>query len=44
MNPMDRSNVLLICTDHWPGLLMRPAGHPLIMTATIAQLARCGVH
>ena len=40
----DKPNVLLICTDHWPGLLTRPAGHPVVMTPTIAQLARCGVH
>src|SRR5690606_25840209 len=39
----DRPNVLMICTDHWGGHLMRPAGHPTIMTPTIDQLARCGV-
>ncbi len=37
-----RPNVLLICTDHWPGLLTRPAGHSVVMTPTIAQLAQNG--
>ena len=40
---INRPNVLMICVDHWGGLLTRPAGHPVIMTPTIAQLARCGV-
>lgn len=40
----DHPNVLLICVDHWGGLLTRPAGHPVVMTPTIAQLARCGIH
>ena len=42
--PFDHPNVLLICTDHWPGQFMRSAGHPVVMTPTITQLARCGVH
>lgn len=39
-----RPNVLLICTDHWPAALMRPAGHSAIMTPTLQHLADCGVH
>jgi arylsulfatase len=42
-SPTDRPNVLLICTDHWSGLLTGAAGHPVVMTPTIDQLARCGV-
>ena len=38
----ERPNVLLICVDHWSGLLARPAGHPVVMTPTIDQLARNG--
>jgi arylsulfatase A-like enzyme len=41
---LDKPNILLICTDHWPGLLTRPAGHPVVMTSAIAQLACCGAH
>ena len=37
-----RPNVLLICTDHWSDMFTRPAGHPVVMTPTIAQLARSG--
>lgn len=37
-------NVLLICVDHWSGLFTRPAAHPSVMTPTIAQMARNGVH
>ncbi len=39
-----RPNVLLVCTDHWPGPLMRPAGHPTIMTPTLQHLADCGLY
>jgi arylsulfatase A-like enzyme len=39
----DRPNVLLICTDHWSGLLNREAGHPVVMTPTLSQLSRFGV-
>lgn len=38
-----RPNVLLICTDHWSGLLTRPAGHPVVMMPTVEQLSRNGV-
>ncbi len=37
-------NVLLICTDHQSGLLTGTAGHPVLMTPTIDQFARWGVH
>ena len=37
-----KPNVLLICTDHWSGLLTHAAGHPVVMTPTIDQLGRCG--
>ncbi|MBM4044448.1 MAG: arylsulfatase, partial [Planctomycetes bacterium] len=39
----DKPNVLLICTDHWSDLCTRPGGHPVVMTPTLAQLARSGV-
>lgn len=39
----DRPNVLLICTDHWGDMYTRPAGHPVVMTPTLDQLARSGV-
>jgi arylsulfatase len=38
-----RPNVLLICTDHWFGSLLGIAGHPVIQTPTLDDLARCGV-
>ncbi|MDA0746511.1 MAG: sulfatase-like hydrolase/transferase [bacterium] len=39
----DQPNVLLICTDHWSGLLTGEQGHPVVMTPTVDHLARCGV-
>lgn len=39
----DQSNVLLICTDHWPGALLGEAGHSVVMTPTLDQLARNGI-
>ncbi len=39
-----KPNVLLICTDHWPGRLLRMAGHQQVMTPTLSQLARGGVY
>ena len=36
-------NVLLICTDHWPGPLLGCEGHPVIQTPTIDELGRNGV-
>ncbi len=42
--PQDtRPNVLLICTDHWPGSLLGCAGHPSVLTPTLDQLASNGV-
>ncbi len=37
-----RPNVLLICTDHWPGALLGAAGHPEIQTPTLDELAATG--
>lgn len=42
MAKAEQPNILLICTDHWPDALTPAAGHPVIMTPTLAQLARCG--
>ncbi len=39
----DSPNVLLISTDHWPGLLMGAAGHDRILTPTLDQLSANGV-
>ena len=38
-----RPNVLLICTDHWPGSLLGCAGNPHVLTPTLDQLAANGV-
>jgi arylsulfatase len=38
----NRPNVLLITTDHWPAYLLGSAGHPVIQTPTLDELARCG--
>lgn len=38
-----RKNVLMICTDHWSANLMGCAGHPVIMTPTLDQLAKDGI-
>jgi arylsulfatase A-like enzyme len=35
-------NVLMICVDHWSGLLLHRAGHPDIITPTLDQLADNG--
>ena len=35
-------HVLLITTDHWPAALLGSAGHPVIHTPTLDQLARNG--
>ena len=40
---MAKPHVLMICTDHWSALNTRPGGHPVVMTPTLAQLARSGV-
>lgn len=39
----NRKNVLMISVDHWSAHLMRCAGHPVIMTPTLDQVARDGV-
>ena len=39
----DQPNVLLISTDHWPAALLGEAGHPVIQTPTLDELARSGV-
>ena len=36
---MPSPNVLLVCTDHWPGSLLGCAGHPAVLTPTLDQLA-----
>jgi len=40
---MSRPNVLLICVDHWPGLLLGARGHQHILSPTLNQLAANGV-
>ncbi|HET6518459.1 MAG TPA: sulfatase-like hydrolase/transferase, partial [Geminicoccaceae bacterium] len=37
-----RPKVLLVCTDHWPARLLGCAGHPVIQSPTLDQLARSG--
>src|SRR5688500_12805117 len=36
-------NVLLITGDHWPASFLGAAGHPVVQTPTLDQLARNGV-
>lgn len=36
-------NVLLVTADQWPGWLLGCAGHPVLQTPTLDQLARNGV-
>jgi arylsulfatase len=38
-----KPNVLLICVDHWPGVLLGSSAHPSVMTPTLDQLASNGV-
>jgi arylsulfatase A-like enzyme len=38
-----RPNVLLVLVDQWPGRLLGAAGHPVIQTPTLDQLASNGV-
>ena len=40
---MSRPNVLLICTDHWPGRLLGVHGHPCILSPTVDQLSDNGI-
>lgn len=39
---MPKPNVLVVCVDHWPGLLLRCMGHPTILTPTLDRLALSG--
>lgn len=39
----DRPNVLFITVDQWPGRLLGVAGHPVVETPTLDQLADNGV-
>lgn len=41
---MDKPNVLTVCVDHWPGLLMGAAGHDTIITPTLNSMAESGTH
>ena len=38
-----RPNVLLVTVDQWPGQLLGCAGHPVLLSPTLDQLARNGV-
>ena len=40
---MDRPNVLLISTDHWPGKMISALGHPTIQSPTVDQMVRNGI-
>lgn len=39
-----RPNVLFVSVDQWPGGLMGVAGHPVIETPTLDQLAANGTY
>ena len=39
----NRPHVLLVTVDHWPGSLLGAAGHTVVQTPTLDQLARTGV-
>ncbi len=39
----DHPNILLITADHWPASLLGVAGHPVVETPTLDQLAQNGV-
>ena len=39
----NRPNVLLVTVDQWPGWLLGCAGHPVVQTPTLDQLAKNGV-
>ena len=39
---MGQLNILFITVDQWPGHLLGCAGHPVIETPTLDQLARLG--
>ncbi len=39
----EQPHVLLVTADHWPASLLGAAGHPVIQTPTLDQIARNGV-
>ena len=39
----NKPNVLMVVVDQWPGPLLGAAGHPVIQTPTLDQIARNGV-
>lgn len=39
----DRPNVLLVTADQWPARILGAAGHPVVRTPTLDELARTGV-
>ena len=39
----DKPNVLVICTDHWPGQMIGALGHPAVRTPTLDQVIANGV-
>jgi arylsulfatase A-like enzyme len=41
-NSASRPNVLFVTVDQWPGSLLGIAGHPVVETPTLDQLARIG--
>ena len=43
MTSDSRPHVLLVSVDHWPGALLGAAGHSVVQTPTLDQLARNGV-
>ena len=42
MSKTTKPNVVLIVTDHWSASLLGSAGHGVIRTPTLDQIARCG--
>ncbi|WP_252198386.1 sulfatase-like hydrolase/transferase [Clostridium sp. MCC353] len=40
---MEKTNVLMICTDHWASSFMGCAGHKVLMTPTLDYLAENGL-
>lgn len=39
----DKPNVLLICADHWAGDMFGVAGHPVVQTPGLDEIAQAGV-
>ena len=42
MTSQTRSNVLMICTDHWPAELLGVAGHDVIKSPGLDEIALSG--